>query len=137
VTTPDGARAWVHAWMEGWARQDPGVIAARYAPGCRFRSQPFRAEGRGPEAVIDYTSTAFAQERTSRFAFAEPIVGSDGRAAVEYRAVLTASGDGTTTTIAGVSVLRFDSSGLVTEHFDCWAEALGDLGIEIHPEDRR
>jgi hypothetical protein len=134
MTTEQAARAWVDAWTDGWARHDPEVIARRYSPDCRFRSLPFRAEGRGPGAVIAYTTQAFAEERSSQFAFGSPIVGPDGRAAVEYRAVLVPSGDGPETTIAGVSVLRFDDAGLVTEHFDCWAEAPGDHGIEIHPE---
>jgi SnoaL-like domain len=134
MTAEPGARAWVEAWTDGWRRHDPAVIAARYAPGARFRSLPFRAEGRGPEAVIAYTSEAFREERTARFAFGEPIVAPDGRAAVEYRAVIVPSDGGPETTIAGVSVLRFDAAGLVTEHFDCWAEAPGDQGIDIHPE---
>jgi hypothetical protein len=133
MTGEQAARSWVEAWTDGWDRHDPEVIAHRYALGCRFRSLPFRAEGRGPEAVIAYTTEAFADERSSRFAFGEPIVGPDDRAAVEYRAVIVPF-DGVETTIAGVSVLRFDAAGLVTEHFDCWAEAPGDQGIEIHPE---
>jgi hypothetical protein len=132
-----GARVWVEAWSDGWARHDPAAIASRYAPGCRFRSLPFRAEGRGPEAVTAYLDEAFHDERSSRFAFGTPIVASDGRAAVEYRAVLVPTDGGPETTIAGVSVLRFDSIGLVTEHFDCWAETPGDHGIEIHPESDR
>jgi hypothetical protein len=130
----EAARAWVEAWTEGWDRHDPDVIARRYAPDCRFRSLPFRAEGRGPGAVLAYTTEAFADEGSARFAFGQPIVAPDGRAAVEYRAVIIPSDGGTETTIAGVSVLRFDAGGLVTEHFDCWAEAPGDHGIEIHPE---
>ena len=134
ITAEAGARAWVAAWSDGWARHDPDVIAGRYAPDCRFRSLPFRAEGRGPEAVVAYTTEAFADERSARFAFGEPIVAPDGRVAVEYRAVILPSDGGLEITVAGVSVLRFDDAGLVTEHFDCWAETPGDHGTEIHPE---
>jgi hypothetical protein len=133
----EAARAWVDAWSDGWSRHEPAVIATRYAPGCRFRSLPFRAEGRGPEAVSAYVAGAFADEASARFAFGEPIVAPDGRSAVEYRAVIVPSDGGPATTVAGVSVLRFDDAGLVAEHFDCWAEAPGDLGMEIHPEAHR
>jgi hypothetical protein len=134
MTGVQAAAAWVAAWTDGWARHDPEILARRYAPDCRFRSEPFRSEGRGPAAVIAYTTQVFGDERSSRFAFGEPIVSADGRAAVEYRAVLVPADGGPETTIAGVSVLRFDQNGLAIEHFDCWAEEPGDLGIEIHPE---
>lgn len=49
-------------------------------------------------------------------------VGADGRAAVEYRADITTIA-GQETQLAGVTLLRFDSSGLVTEHRDYWAMA--------------
>ncbi len=137
MTGEAAGRAWVDAWTAGWADHDPGIIARRYAADCRFRSWPFRSEGRGPEAVIAYTTQAFADERSSRFAFGAPIVSPDGRAAVEYRAVIVPSDGGPATTVAGVSILRFDDAGRVTEHFDCWAEVPGDLGIDIHPEASR
>lgn len=135
LTPQDAARAWVEAWSDGWSRHDPDVIGARYANDCRFRSQPFRSEGPGRQAVADYARRTFADERSARFAFGEPIVAPDGRAAVEYRAIIT-SLDGPETTLASTSVLRFNADGLVTEHFDNWSEADGDLGIEIHPEAR-
>lgn len=135
MSPQDAARAWVDAWSDGWSRHDPNVIAARYAHDCRFRSQPFRAEGRGAQAVADYAHGTFAGERSARFAFGDPIVAPGGRAAVEYRAIIIAS-DGSETTLAGTSVLRFGADGLVTEHFDNWTEAEGDLGLEIHPEAR-
>jgi len=133
VNTHDAAAAWVEAWSDGWARHDPGAIAARYAPDSVFRSLPFRAAGRGRRAVLDYAALSFAEERTARFAFGDPVVGPNGRAAVEYRAVITAP-DGDVSTIAGVSMLRFGDDGLVTEHLDTRAEADGDLGTAIRPE---
>src|SRR4051794_23216471 len=134
MSPAEAARAWVDAWSDGWRRHDPEVIAARYAVDCRFRSLPFRPEGRGPAAVASYARRTFEEERASAFSFGEPIVDPDGRGAVEYRAVITSPDGMAVTTIAGVSVLRFGSDGLVTEHFDCWAEAAGDLGVAIHPE---
>jgi ketosteroid isomerase-like protein len=120
VEPDEAARAWVAAWERGWAAHDPDVIAARYVEGCVFVSHPFREPLRGPEGARGYAQEAFAEERSSRASFGEPIVGPDGRAAVEYRATITAP-DGEKATLAGVSVLRFDEAGLVTEHHDYWA----------------
>jgi ketosteroid isomerase-like protein len=136
MNTAEAASAWVDAWSEGWANHDPAAIAARYAPDCIFRSQPFRAAARGPQAAFDYAAQSFAEEQSARFAFGGPLVAANGRAAVEYRAVITAS-DGSITTIAGTSMLRFGDDGLVTEHLDTWTEAEGDLGIAIRPEASR
>jgi len=133
VPPADAASAWVDAWSEGWANHDPAAIAARYAETCVFRSLPFRPAGRGRQAPLEYARQSFAEEQSARFAFGGPVVSDNGRAAVEYRAVITAA-DGSITTIAGVSMLRFGPDGLVTEHLDTWAEAPGDLGIAIRPE---
>lgn len=132
----EAASAWVAAWSEGWARHDPSVIAARYAPDCVFRSHPFRTAGRGRQAAFDYARQSFEEEQSARFAFGEAVVSANGRAAVEYRAVITAANGGVTT-IAGTSMLRFRDDGLVTEHLDTWTEADGDLGIAIRPEASR
>lgn len=136
MNTAEAASAWVDAWSDGWARHDPGVIAERYAHDCVFRSQPFRAAGRGRQAAFEYAAQSFAEERSARFAFGGPVVAANGRVAVEYRAVITAP-DGAVTTIAGISMLRFGDDGLVTEHLDTWTEAEGDLGIAIRPEASR
>jgi nuclear transport factor 2 (NTF2) superfamily protein len=136
VTPLEGARAWVEAWKDGWARHDPDVIAARYTPDCRFRSEPFRDLDHGREAAHAYATHSFEEERSARFFFGEPIVAPDGRAAVEYRAVITAP-DGSDTTIHGVSLLRIGPDGLVQEHRDTWAELEGDHGIDLVKEDAR
>jgi len=136
VTTLEGARAWAEAWKDGWARHDPEVIAARYALDCRFRSQPFRNLEHGRAAPLAYATRSFAEERSARFEFGEPIAGPDGRAAVEYRAVITAA-DGTDTTIHGVSLLKVGSDGLIAEHRDTWTELEGDHGIDFVKEDAR
>jgi hypothetical protein len=106
------------------------VIAARYAPDGSFRSQPFRATTSGPAAAAEYARQAFEEEASASFVFGEPIVGDDGRAAVEYRAVIT-NNDGSLSTLAGVTLLRFDGEGLVTDHRDYWAMTDGDLGLDF------
>ena len=136
MTPSEGARAWVEAWQHGWAQHDPEVIAARYAPECRFRSAPFRPLEHGRGAPLAYATRSFEEERSARFTFDEPIVSTDGRAAVQYRAVIRAP-DGTSTTIHGVSVLRVGRDGLIAEHLDTWTELEGDHGIDLVKEDAR
>jgi hypothetical protein len=136
VTPLEAARAWVEAWKDGWARHDPEVIAARYAPDCRFRSAPFRPLEQGRAAPLAYATRSFGDERSARFTFDDPIVGPDGRAAVQYRAVI-ATPDGSDTTIHGVSLLRVGPDGLIAEHLDTWTELEGDHGIDLVKEDAR
>ncbi len=114
------ARAWVDAWSAGWATHDPDVRAARYADECEFRSHPFREALSGREGARRSAEEAFAEERSAISSFADPIVAADGRAAVEYRAAITAI-DGRTATLSGVTVLRFDADGLVRAHRDYWS----------------
>jgi uncharacterized protein (TIGR02246 family) len=116
----EAARLWVDAWTRGWRTHDADTIAARYAESCQFLSHPFHEALRGREGARQYAVQAFAEERTAEPTFAAPIVDRDGRAAVEYRAVITMN-DGQEAQLAGVTVLRFDSNGSVTEHRDYWA----------------
>jgi hypothetical protein len=137
VTPLKGARAWVAAWKDGWARHDPDVIAARYAPDCRFRSEPFRPLEHGRQAPLDYATLSFTEESRATFTFGEPIVGADGRAAVEYRAVIWPPDGGEPTTIHGVSLLVVGPDGLIAEHRDTWTQLEGDHGIALVKEDAR
>jgi nuclear transport factor 2 (NTF2) superfamily protein len=130
VSVGEAARAWVRAWELGWGTHNPDVIAERYAVDCTFRSLPFRPIEHGREAARAYARESFDEERSVRFTFGEPLVADDGRATVEYRAVSVGL-DGSSTTIHGVSVLRFGPDGLVAEHRDCWASAPGDYGIDL------
>ena len=60
-----------------------------------------------------------------------PVRGSvaDGdRAAVDWWAVVT-SIDGSVQSLAGISLLRFDAEGLVTEQRDAWGEAEGRVEL--------
>ena len=137
MTPLEGARALVDAWTDGWARHDPEVIAARYAPDCRFRSQPFRDLEHGRGAPLAYATDSFEEESRVTFTFGEPIVGADGRAAVEYRAVIWPAAGVQPTTIHGVSLLKIGPDGLIAEHRDTWTELEGDHGIDLVKEDAR
>jgi hypothetical protein len=136
TTAAEGARAWVAAWQDGWARHDPEVIAARYAPDCRFRSWPFRDLEHGRSAAHGYATHSFEEESRAEFTFGEPIVAADGRAAVEYRAVIWPPDGGEPTTIHGVSLLRVGPDGLIAEHRDTWTELGGDHGVALVKEDQ-
>ena len=133
----EGARAWVAAWKDGWARHDPDTVASRYAEDCRFRSQPFRDLERGRTAARAYAAHSFEEESRATFTFGEPIVGADGRAAVEYRAVIWPPDGGEPTTIHGVSLLKIGADGFVAEHRDTWTELEGDHGVALVKEDAR
>ena len=137
MTTAEGARAWVEGWKDGWARHDPDAVAARYAEDCRFRSQPFRKLEHGRAAAQTYATRSFEEESRATFTFGEPIVGADGRAAVEYRAVIWPPDGGEPTTIHGVSLIKVGPDGLITEHRDTWTELEGDHGIDLVKEDAR
>jgi ketosteroid isomerase-like protein len=136
VTPLEGVLAWVEAWEDGWARHDAEAIAARYAPDCTFRSHPFRPVAQGRDGAGAWVREAFAAERSARFAFGDPIVSPEGRAAVEYRAIITAT-DGKESTLAGTTVLQFDDTGLVVDHRDYWAIIDGDSGLAPFKEAAR
>jgi hypothetical protein len=126
METTDAARIWVEAWTHGWRTHDPDVIADRYAVNGVFLSHPFREPGRGHEAARSYAAGVFEQEDFAIVSFRDAIVQED-RAAVEYEATIT-SVDGKIYRLAGVSLLRFEPDGLVTEHYDYWAMAEHESG---------
>lgn len=122
----DAPRRWANTWERAWREHDVDAIAALYADGCVFRSEPFR-DITEPRRYVEW---AFADEAAADVRFGEPIVAGD-RAVVEYWAVST-SGDGRAATIAGAALLRFDRSGLVVEQRDYWNASSGRR--DPHPE---
>jgi len=127
VDARGAARAWVDAWTRGWPARDVDVIAARYRPDAPYRSHPFRE----PTTALAYLTWAFEEQAGLRFRFGEPVVDEAARrAVVEYWAVITTP-DGRDVSVAGTSVLRFDTDGLVEEHRDYWAEREGS--VEVPP----
>jgi hypothetical protein len=117
VDTRETAERWRDVWARGWRAGDAREIVALYAEGAYFQSHPFR------EAVAarDYIEPTLAEEASAECEFGEPLVDGD-RAAVEWSAE-TKLKDGGTEKLAGVSLLRFDADGLVTEQRDFWTSA--------------
>jgi SnoaL-like domain len=115
MDTRDAARRWRDTWQRGWRAHEAADIIALYAPGAYFRSHPFR----DPQAPRDYIEPTLAAEASAECEFGDPIVDGD-RAAVEWNAETTLT-DGGHEKLAGVSLLRFDSDGLVVEQRDFWA----------------
>ncbi len=117
MTTHRAARRWAETWQRSWEARDVEAVVALYSPDTRYSSAPFREPYRGVGGARDYVSQAFAGESAVRAWFSEPIVDGD-RAAVSWWAALVE--DGEEVTLAGTSVLRFDTGGLVAEQWDSW-----------------
>src|SRR5438046_9453749 len=116
------ATRWARVWHDAWEAQDTEAIVALYAPAVVFSTQAFRVPYRGRGGVRTYVAQAFAEERGPRVWVGAPIVAGD-RAAIEWWAAVVEND--VETTLAGVSVLRFDEQGLVTEQRDSWNQAEG------------
>ncbi|MGH3011977.1 MAG: nuclear transport factor 2 family protein [Gaiellaceae bacterium] len=124
VDAEAAARRWADAWRRAWPAKDPEPLAAVYAAGAVFRSQPFREPHVGREGVLEYARWAFADQQGFRGCwFGAPLAAGD-RAIVEYWAVVLENGQ--EVTIAGVALLRFDSDGRVRAQRDYWALEAGD-----------
>jgi ketosteroid isomerase-like protein len=113
VETREAARRWIEGWSKAWPAADADVVAALYAEGARFRSQPFR-ELQSPRAYAEWT---FSEQDEAECWFGEPIVLGD-RAIVEYWGIVRYQGRDET--IAGVALIRFGSDGRAIEQHDYW-----------------
>jgi ketosteroid isomerase-like protein len=115
----DAARRWRETWLRAWPEQDVDAIRGLYASDAVFRSHPFRDPHEGADGAAEYARWAFASEEApAEVWFGEPFVAGN-RATCEYWAVVRS--EGREQTIAGVSVIRFDSDGLVAAQRDYWA----------------
>jgi hypothetical protein len=76
----------------------------------------------GREGVRGYVAQAFNEERAPRVWVGVPIV-EGNRAAIEWWAAVVEND--AEITLVGVSVLRFDAKGLVTEQRDSWNQGEG------------
>jgi hypothetical protein len=117
---PALVRRWIEGWALGWATHDVERIRGLYADGPVQRSEPFREldePGR-------YAAWAFSDERSAEVWFAEPSVLGAETAACEWWAIST-NGDGSTVTLAGVSLLHFAADGRVDAQRDYWSQREG------------
>ena len=108
----DAAQRWADVWERCWREHDAAPIAALYAEGAFWQQHPFR----DPES--GYLTRVFDEEESAECKFGAPLVDGD-RAAVEWSAQ-TKLRDGGSEDLVGVSLLRFDSHGLVVEQRDIW-----------------
>jgi hypothetical protein len=115
VDTRAAAERWRDVWDRGWREQETGEMLALYAKDATLQSHPFRE----PVAPAEYINPTFGEEVSAECWFGEPLVDGD-RAAVEWSAE-TKLKDGSGEKLAGVSLLRFDTDGLVVEQRDFWA----------------
>jgi SnoaL-like domain len=115
VNTQAAATNWAEVWTRAWPAADVEALDALYAEGAVFYSHPFRDR----QAPREYVEWAFGEQAEAECRFGEPLVDGD-RAAVDWWGVIT-SHDGLVESLAGTSLLRFDSAGLVVEQRDAWA----------------
>jgi hypothetical protein len=114
VDTREAAQRWAGVWQRGWAEHDEAAIMALYAEGALWQQHPFRDPEPG------YLTRVFGEEESAQVQFGTPIV--DGEQAAVRWSAQTKLCDGGTEDLAGVSLLRFNADGLVTEHLDFWNE---------------
>jgi SnoaL-like domain len=112
VNTREAAQRWAEVWERGWREHDEAAISALYTAGAFWQQHPFR----DPEP--DYLARVFAEEEWAECQFGAPLVDGD-QAAVPWSAQVRLT-DGGSEDLAGVSVLRFGTDGLVVEERDFW-----------------
>lgn len=111
------ARHWTETWERGWRDRDVEAIASLYADDAEYRALAFREPDHGIAGVRRYLEENFAVEKEIECWFGEPIAAGN-RAAVEWWGTWIENGQ--RLTLAGTTVLRFDSNGQVVEHRDYW-----------------
>lgn len=117
MTTIDSARRWAETWKSAWESLDTEAIVALYAIDVLLSTEAFRDPYLSRDGVRAYVSRVFGEEEDPQVEVGVPIV--DGkRAAVPWWASLRE--EGVDTTLAGISLLRFNVDGLVTEQWDAW-----------------
>ena len=111
------ARRWAETWTQSWPEKDITAIASLYAGDVTYRALVFREPDLGVAGVRRYLTENFGVEENVECWFGEPIASGD-RAAVEWWATWVESGQ--RLTLAGSTVLRFGSDGLIVDHRDYW-----------------
>ena len=118
--TRAAAQNWARVWRKGWNKRDIEALLAVYADDVAYWSEPFRDPYLGRGRLRQYFAEAFAVEHSIQSWFGEPVVDGD-RAAVAWWGTMVEEGNATT--LAGISLLRFNSDGLVVEQWDGWNQA--------------
>jgi ketosteroid isomerase-like protein len=116
------ARHWASTWQRCWEALDADPIVELYADDATFSSHPFREIYRARDGVRSYVEGAFGDEADVTARFDEPVVDGD-RASVRWWAALREAGE--EATLAGTSILRFNTEGLVVDQWDAWHLAPG------------
>jgi ketosteroid isomerase-like protein len=119
VDTDNAARRWAAVWSKAWPAKDVEAIVALYADEVQYRALAFREPDRGTAGVRAYLQQNFAAEQDVECRFGEPVAAGE-RAAIEWWA--SWEEDGQQLTMAGVSLVRFDEDGVVTDQRDYWNE---------------
>jgi hypothetical protein len=119
VEAEAAARAWIDAWTRAWRALDADLLAPVYTRETVHRSHPFREPGN----PLDYARSALAEEEGEPEVWmGDPIVAGD-RAAIEWWAVVIENDK--EVSLAGTSIVRFNSEGRVVEQSDYWGGADG------------
>lgn len=116
----DAARRWAGVWERAWTAKDVDAIVALYSDSVRYRALTLREPEFGVVGVRAYLQRTFGEEDAIECRFGEPVAGGD-RAAVEWWSSWTENGNDVT--MAGVTVLRFDTDGMVVDHRDYWNQS--------------
>jgi hypothetical protein len=111
------ARRWAQTWTRAWPEKDVTAIASLYAEAATYRALVFREPDLGVTGVRRYLTVNFGVEENVECWFGDPIASGD-RAAIEWWATWIENGQ--RLTLAGASVLRFGSDGLIVDHRDYW-----------------
>jgi SnoaL-like domain len=111
------ARRWAETWQHAWPAKQVAEIAELYRDSASYRSSPFGEPE--PGGALGYVERQFAVEEAVECHFGEPIASGE-RAAVEWSASFIEADQAIT--LAGTTVLRFDSAGLVVDHVDYWMQ---------------
>lgn len=111
------AQRWATTWKQAWEALDTAAIVSLYAVDAVLSTEPFRKPYRGRDGVRTYVGRVFGEEEDPQVHVSEPIV-VGSRASVSWWASLRENG--VDTTLAGTSILRFDSDGLVAVQWDTW-----------------